>query len=114
MDREMYEKMTGQPDVLDEIVLEGLKAVLIEERDSSFREIDKTLRGDPIEQPPFELGMPRQSFFQIRLGLPKARQILSVIKVAESMYGRRARFHDCELGALRRKWARYCQALTAR
>ena len=113
MDREDYTKITERPDVLDEIVLEGIKAVLVEERSTASREIEQTLKGQPIEQPELEMGMSKLLHYELAVRPPRAREILGVLRGAESMYGSGARFHDCELRRLRAEWSRYCKALKA-
>ena len=113
MNREQYEEMAGREDVLPEEVLQGIRDVLVEERNSRFRDIDAMLARGPIERPPLEIGMSRSYFYRVDLKRNRAREILSVIRSAESMYGSQARFHDCELKDIRAQWKQCCEALRA-
>lgn len=108
MKREEYEEIIRQNTVLDEEVLKATRSLLIEERRSDFRVIEGILEASPIEKPPPEIGLPRETFYEVEITQSKAKRILSALHEAQSMYGPTATFGTRPLATLSTAWAQYC------
>jgi hypothetical protein len=113
MDREQYEAVIARDDVLDEEVLQGTRAALLEERQYELAAIEEVLGQEPIEQPPLELGMSKLLYYRVDLEPSKAKRILGVLKSAQSMYGPSAQFGNRTLGNLIGEWSGYCTVAKA-
>jgi len=97
--------------ILKEDVLEGIRAVLIEERKMDFRHIEEILKSTPIMQPPVGLNTSSVTYREVHMRPPRARHILSVLKGAASMYGPSATFGECRIRDLYAEWMHYCDTL---
>lgn len=111
MDRNLYEELIEQDNVMDQETLEGIRSVLIEDRRPEFRIIEDILKRAAIDKPPPEIGLSTLTYYQLAVKLAKARKILAVLRQAETMYGRAASFGFRQISALRDEWSRFCRSL---